>query len=104
MVLQEKIRKKAEGFGQLEPVFLEGAEFALNNQWISVKDDLPCNHDSLLISYLPYSNTLTKPVLTLVDDGSYQVCEMFINGEGKWEWSYNGTVICWFPIPEPPKE
>lgn len=104
MILQENIKKKAEGFGQLEPVFLEGAEFALNNQFISVEDDLPCNHDSLLIRCLPYDNTLTKPVLTLVDDGSYQVCEMFKNEEGKWEWSYNGTVICWFPIPEPPKE
>ena len=87
--------------------FFTGAKWADENpksSWISIKDDLPCNHDSLLISYLPYSNTLTKPVLTLVDDGSYQVCEMFINGEGKWEWSYNGTVICWFPIPELPKD
>lgn len=104
MTLQEKIRKKAEEYGKLASVFLEGAKFALENQWISVKEDLPCNHDSLLIRYLPYINTLTKPVLTLVDDGSYQVCEMFINEEGIWEWSYNGTVICWFPIPEPPKE
>lgn len=104
MILQEKIQKKDEGYGALAPVFLEGAEFALNNQWISVDDDLPCNHDSLLIKCLPYSSEITKPVLTLVDDGSYQVCEMFIDEEGKWEWSYKGTVICWFPIPEPPKE
>ena len=44
MILQEKIQKKAEGYGKLAPVFLEGAKFALENQWISVKDDLPCNH------------------------------------------------------------
>ena len=83
--------------------FQQGAKWAdLNPKslWISVDDDLPCNHDSLLISYLPYSNTLTKPVLTLVDDGSYQVCDMFINEEGKWEWSYNGTVSYWMPIPK----
>ena len=41
MTIQEKIQKKAEGFGQLAPVFLEGANFALENQWISVDDELP---------------------------------------------------------------
>ena len=104
MTLQDKIQKKAEGFGQLAPVFLEGAKFALENQWISVNDDLPCNHDSLLIKCLPYSSEITKSVLALVDDGSYQVCEMFINEEGEWEWSYSGDVIYWMQIPEPPKE
>ena len=43
-MLQEKIQKKAEGFGKLAPAFLEGAKFALNNQWISVDEDLPCNN------------------------------------------------------------
>lgn len=37
MTLQEKIKQKAEGFGKLAPVFIEGAEFALNNHWISIK-------------------------------------------------------------------
>lgn len=31
MIIQEKIQKKAEGFGKLAPAFLEGAEYALNN-------------------------------------------------------------------------
>ena len=44
MILQEKIEQKAEGFGKLAPAFLEGANFALNNHWINVEDDLPCNH------------------------------------------------------------
>lgn len=48
MTIQEKIRKKAEGFGKLAPVFLEGAKFALENQFISVEDDLPCNHEELI--------------------------------------------------------
>ena len=46
MTVQEKIQKKSEGFGKLAPAFLEGAEFALENQWISVEEDLPCNHDN----------------------------------------------------------
>ena len=50
MIIQEKIQKKAEGYGKLAPAFLEGAEFALNNQWISVEDDLPRNHEELLIN------------------------------------------------------
>ena len=29
MLLQEKIKKKAEGFGKLAPAFLEGTEFIL---------------------------------------------------------------------------
>ena len=47
-MIQEKIKKKAEGFGKLAPAFLEGAKFALENQWISVKEDLPYNHKELL--------------------------------------------------------
>ena len=43
--LQEKIQKKAEEYGKLAPVFLEGAKFALENQWISVDDDLLCNYE-----------------------------------------------------------
>ena len=47
MTLQEKIQKKAEEYRErgLTSVFLEGAEFVLNNQWISVDEDLPCNHE-----------------------------------------------------------
>ena len=49
MTPQERIQKKSVGYGQLAPVFLEGAKFALNNQWISVDDDLPCNHKELMV-------------------------------------------------------
>ena len=61
MILQEKIKKKAEGYGIFGPMFLEGAEFALENQWISVEDDLPCNHEEL------YENdSYTKNVLVIL--------------------------------------
>ena len=65
MTLQEKIQKKAEGFGKLAPVFLEGAEFALENQWISVKDDLPCNHEELIITSCYYDGKETINVITI---------------------------------------
>ena len=41
MILQEKIKKEAEGYGKLAPAFIEGAKFVLENQWISVDDKMP---------------------------------------------------------------
>ena len=95
MILQEKIRKKAEGFGKLAPAFLEGAEFALNNQWISVNDDLPCNHDELKPnSYATYK------VIVLLNDGRIRETYMFYD---KWV-QYGKKITHWKPFIEPPKE
>ena len=91
----------------VEKAFIEGAKWADThpiNHWISVEDGLPCNNNNLLVKCLPYNSKLTKPVLALVADGSYKVCDMFVNEEGKWEWSYNDVVLYWFPIPELPEE
>ena len=50
MTLQEKIQKKAEGYGQLAPVFLEGAKFILeNHQFISVKNNLPEQDEEVIV-------------------------------------------------------
>ena len=95
MTLQEKIQKKAEGFGKLAPAFLEGAEFALNNQWISVEDDLPCNHDELKPnSYATYK------VIVLLNDGRIRETYMFYD---KWV-QYGKKITHWKPFIEPPKE
>lgn len=57
MTLQEKIQKKAEEYGQLAPAFLEGAKFALENQWIRVTDRIPeIEKDGLSIKVLVVSN------------------------------------------------
>ena len=40
-IIQEKIQKKAEGFGKLAPVFLEGVKFVLDVQWINYKEENP---------------------------------------------------------------
>ena len=95
MTLQDKIKKKAEGFGKLAPVVLEGAEFALNNQWISVNDDLPCNHDELKPnSYATYK------VIVLLNDGRIRETYMFYD---KWV-QYGKKITHWKPFIEPPKE
>ena len=98
MILQEKIRKKAEGFGQLEPVFREGAEFALNNQWISVKDDLPCNHEELL------DLLHTKFVITINSKRTVELNYM-IEGLNGWEWAFKKyyDILYWMRIPELPE-
>ena len=101
MTLQEKIQKKAEGFGKLAPAFLEGAEFALNNQWISSKDELPCNHEELIIDTPLYKRTqpivCNKPCGTRVDQMVY---DMELNG---WYWT-GETPTHWFLAPKLPKE
>ena len=113
MILQEKIRKKAEGFGKLAPVFIEGAEFALNNQWISVEDDLPCNHEELMSKYPFGYKKQTVNVLTLLPNGSAATDSMgyrerWWNGgewDGeKWEWWSHRKPTHWFPIPKLSKE
>ena len=97
MILQENIKKKADGFGKLAPAFLEGAEYALNNQWISVEDDLPCFHKEL------FDGTETKPVVTLDSNGDIHL-DYMIYYFTKWEWNRkDANILFWFPIQEPPK-
>ena len=102
MTLQEKIKKKAEGFGKLAPAFLEGAEFALNNQWISVEDDLPCNHEEFISRRLFSYEKETIHVLTLLPDGDI-IIDFMVHDRGKWKWWSHHRPTHWFPTPEPPK-
>lgn len=97
MTLQEKIQKKADGYGKLAPVFLEGAKFALENQWISVDEDLPYNHEELLIT-----PRRTKDVIVMRKEGQITFERMVQRSDGYW--IFAGSVTHWFPIPEPPKE
>ena len=95
MILQEKINKKAKGFLKFAPVFLEGADYALNNQWVNVDDDLPCNHKELVIKGSPY----TKRVM-VIEDGGYYFDLMILSNNGKWKWLYSFHPTHWMPIPE----
>ena len=95
--LQEKIQKKAAGFGRLVPVFLEGAKFAFENQWISVDEDLPCNHEEMI-----HSN-YTDRVLLLSRNGYSEVAFMCLI-EDAWEWNTLIKVLYWMPITKLPKE
>lgn len=107
MILQEKINKKAEGFNKLAPVFLEGAKFVLENQWISVDEDLPCLHEELMEPICQLDDRLiyeTKRVFVRCSDNSLDTAHM-INFYNRWKWyPENIDVEHWFPIPELPKE
>lgn len=102
MIVQEKIKKKSEGFGHLAPAFLEGAEFALNNQWIGVEGDLPCNQKEL-ISTEYYKETIY--VLVIGKDAIADTDCMEYNGK-EWRWQRNSFFepTHWMPIPKLPKE
>ena len=97
MTIQEKIQDVAEGFGYLAPLFLAGAKFALNNQYISVEDDLPCNHKELICK----NGTSTKRVI-VIEEGGYFLDHMVLSNN-EWDWAYATIPSYWMPIPELPK-
>lgn len=76
---------------------LDVADSDPKSPWISVEDDLPCNHEELV-----HSN-YTDRVLVLSRSGYSEVSSMCII-EGTWEWNTLIMVLYWMPIPEPPKE
>ena len=73
--------------------------------WISVDDDLPCNHSDLVLAYndIPFS---TKRVLVMTDIHTLFLCEMKKDDDRGWIWNYStkDKITHWFPIPELPKE
>ena len=80
--------------------FVEGAEWADNHPkspWISVDDDLPCNHEELVRS------NYTDRVLVSSRNGYFEIAFMSIIGY-VWEWSTLINVSYWMPIPKLPKE
>ena len=91
----------------IQNAFYQGAKWAdkhPKSPWISVNDDLPCNHTDLVLTYngIPFS---TKRVLVMTDVHTLFLCEMKKDYRG-WIWNYStkDKITHWFPIPEFPKE
>ena len=81
----------------IQQAFEKGAQWADKNPkspWISVKDDLPCNHKELL-----HNNNNTKRVLAL-DNGYPNVKYMSKLSDGNWYWLYAANVTHWMSIPK----
>ena len=86
MKLQEKIKKEAEGYGILSPAFIEGAKYALENQWISVKEDLPCNHLALIC--WPEIDEGTETITVFARSKYGDIWDDYMVYEnGKWRWN-----------------
>ena len=94
MTIQEKIQNKAEGYGKLAPVFLEGAKFALENQWISVNERLPPEE----------KDGLSIKVLVISTKGKIDFSRYDYDMKGWISPVLDIIFTHWFPIPEPPKE
>ena len=103
MIIQKNIRKKAEGFGKFSQVFFEAVDYALNNQWISVAEDLPCHHEELMEHVCGLDDRLiyeTKRVFVRCGDNSLGIAHM-INFYNRWKWyPDNIDVKHWMPIPD----
>ena len=87
--------------------FEEGVKWADKNPkspWISVDEDLPCNHSDLVLTYndTPFS---TKRVMVVTDIHTLFLCEMKKDDDRGWIWNYStkDKITHWFPIPELPK-
>ena len=84
----------------IEKAFIEGAKWADNNPkfpWISVEDDLPCNHEELT-----HSN-YTDRVIVLARNEFPEVKFMYKVEEGVWKWITLKNVSYWMPIPKLPE-
>lgn len=84
----------------IRQAFEKGAKLADNNPkspWISVEEDLPCNHEEL-ISLDDKRYTL---YVVAVIHGIIILSRMY-KFEGKWSWE-NDEPTHWMPIPELPK-
>ena len=66
--------------------------------WISVKDDLPCNHEELLN---PDDKRDTSCVFAIIH--GHIVLSRMYKLYGKWHWESNEPSH-WMPIPGLPKE
>ena len=73
--------------------------------WISVDDDLPCNHSDLVLTYKGIRFS-TKRILVMTDIHTLFLCEMKKDDDLGWIWniSTKDKITYWMPIPKLPKE
>ena len=106
MTIEEKIQKKAEEYGELAQIFIEGANFALDNQWISVEDDLPCNHKELGVWERETYDVLATGLNIAHWTRFKYLFRMLKNARGDWFWKIPDEykITHWMPFPKYPKE
>ena len=81
---------------------LDVADSNPKSPWISVDDDLPCNHEELITTDGYYEKE-TVDVITISKSGIIDTNCMVLYNNGIWRWKY-GVVPCyWMPISKIPK-
>lgn len=105
-LFEDGVEIAIEDYENLEDAFEAGAEWAdshPNSPWVSVEDDLPCNHKELLED----DNHTTK-MLVRMRHNKYKICIMG-NKEGsvdtEWHWRSSDYkhITHWMPITKLPK-
>ena len=83
--------------------FEAGAKWAdanPKNPWISVNDDLPCNHEEMIHVVVEIIELRTDRVLAMTDDGIIVIAYMYKFGSWTWHWSETERITHWMPIPK----
>lgn len=107
MTRHEKLQKAANRWAD-SAAFICGAYWAdqhPKSPWISVDDDLPCNHEELIDKEI----NMTKRVLVLCKDGKSNITPNMMGMffiENCWQWTCEiyFKVTHWMPIPNLPEE
>ena len=107
MTRHEKLQKAADRWAD-STSFICGAYWADDNPkspWISVEDDLPCNHKELIDKEI----NMTKRVLVLCKDEKSNITPdmmgmFFIENCWQWTCEIHFKVTHWMPIPNLPEE
>lgn len=87
--------------------FMLGANWADENPkspWISVEDDLPCNHEELIDKNFKGNFQKTLFVVVWYDNHEDLDCMISENGEWRWLSKFRNSYTHWMLIPEPPKK
>lgn len=73
-----------------------------NIDWISVADDLPCNHKELINHSSSYPTTVE--IIVKYQNGKVCSSYMYELNNGKWEWHIildeDTFVVSWMPLPK----
>ena len=85
--------------------FSVGVKWADSNPkspWVSVEDDLPCNHEELICEAEVSEGTETVDVFAINKYGDIW-CDYMIYEKGKWRWN-DFEPDYWMIAPKLPKE
>ena len=100
-----KDTKDSQGIWALAQIFIEGANFALNNQWVSVEEDLPYNHKDLAYWTGDTTDVLVTGLTSKIDFRFRHITHMSKNGNanGRWYWEFPYKISHWMLYPKVPK-